>query len=157
MVKNTKIRTFQYKLLYKLTPCNNYLKKIKKKDSEKCNWCPEVDDTIHYFAECQKLRSFWNNFANWFDNATDATISLTLEDIIVGVTKIHKNSDSLNACILLAKWHIYRNKLNESETFFYRFLCELKYYIIVEKTIAANNNRLNQFSEMWQNIENYIT
>ena len=157
VIKNTKIRTFQYKLLYKLTPCNHYFKKIKKSNSDICNWCLEVDDTCHYFAECQKLSSFWNNFAKWYANATGINIALTLEDIIVGITKIDKNSECLNACIILAKWHIYKNKLNQSETFFYRFLCEIKYHIIIEKTIAAKNNRLEQLSEMWQDIENYLT
>jgi hypothetical protein len=157
VLKDTKIRAFQYKLLFKLTPCNYYLKKMGKNDTDICNWCKEVDDTVHYFAECQKLTIFWSNFAKWFANATDTILTLTLEDIIVGVTKHDKDSDCLNACILLAKWHIYKNKLNQSETFFYRFLCEIKYYIIVEKTIAAKNNRLAQFKEMWQKIENYIT
>jgi hypothetical protein len=40
VIRDTKIRTFQYKLLYKLTPCNNYFKKIKKSATDKCNWCP---------------------------------------------------------------------------------------------------------------------
>jgi hypothetical protein len=84
-------------------------------------------------------------------------VSITLEDIIVGVTNLKKESDCLNACLILAKWHIYKNKLNQTEIFFYRFLCEMKYYITVEKSIAAKNNRLEQFKEMWQQIEDYIT
>jgi hypothetical protein len=157
VLRDTKIRAFQYKLLFKLTPCNHYLKKIQKSESDLCNWCNKVDDTAHYFAECQQLTIFWNNFAKWFARATDTYLILTLEDIIVGVTKNEKHTDCLNACLLLAKWHIYKNKLNQTETFFYRFLCEIKYYIIVEKTIALKNNRLAQFTEMWQEVEDYIT
>jgi hypothetical protein len=157
VLRDTKIKAFQYKLLYKLTPCNYYLKQIKKSDTDICNWCTKVDDSIHYFAECQKLNTFWSNFAKWFANATNTQVSITLEDIIVGVTNLKKESDCLNACLILAKWHIYKNKLNQTEIFFYRFLCDMKYYITVEKSIAANNNRLEQFNEMWQKIENYIT
>jgi hypothetical protein len=157
VLRDTKIRAFQYKLLYKLIPCNYYLKQIQKSDSDICNWCAEVDDTIHYFAECQRLSSFWSNFANWFANAKDTHVSLTIKDIIIGVTKLSKESDCLNACLILAKWHIYKNKLNQTETLFYRFLCEMKYYIRVEKSIAAKNNKLEQFEEMWLEIEDYIT
>ena len=122
-----------------------------------CPWCQEVDDTVHYFAECHKLQSFWSNFAKWYAGATDQKITITLEDIIVGITTPKINSNCLNACILLAKWHIYKNKLNQSDTFFYRFLCDLKYYINVEKSIATKNNKLNEYMEMWQRIEDYIT
>jgi exonuclease III len=157
VLRDTKIRAFQYKLLYKLTPCNNYLKQIKKSDTDKCNWCNEIDDTVHFYAECNKLESFWGNFARWYAEATGKSISITLEDIIVGITTTEIYSECLNACLLLAKWHIYKNKLNQSETFFYRFLCELKYYINVEKSIALKNNRLQQFNEMWQKIEEHLT
>jgi hypothetical protein len=157
VLRDTKIRAFQYKLLYKLIPCNKYLKQIKKSNTDICNWCAEVDDTIHYFAECQQLSTFWSSFAKWFANATNTEVIITLENIIVGITKLNKETDRLNACLLLAKWHIYKNKLNQAETFFYRFLCEMKYYILVEKSIAAKNNRLEQFNEMWQEIESYIT
>jgi hypothetical protein len=157
VLRDTKIRAFQYKLLYKLTPCNYYLKQINKSDTDICNWCTETDDSIHYFAECQRLRTFWNNFSKWFANATNTRVTIHLEDIIIGVTNLNEEKDCLNACLILAKWHIYKNKLNQTEIFFYRFLCEMKYYIIVEKSIAAKNNRLKQFREMWQKIEDYIT
>jgi hypothetical protein len=157
VIRDTKIRTFQYKLLYKLTPCNNYLKKIQKSTTDKCNWCPKIDDTVHYFAECQKLGTFWTNFAKWYADASGENITITIADIIVGFTNKEQDSDCLNACLLLAKWHIYKNKLNQSDTFFYRFLCELKYLINVEKTIAAKNNRLQEFTQMWQKIEDHIT
>ena len=77
---------------------------------------------------------------------------MTIEDIIVGFTDIENDSNCLNACLLLAKWHIYKNKLNQSDTFFYRFLCELKYFINVEKIIAAKNNRLQEYTKMWQKL-----
>jgi hypothetical protein len=57
---------------------------------------------------------------------------------------------------MLAKWYIYKCKLNNSLIFFYSFLCDLKYYIITEKTIALRNNKLNTHEKIWQIIENEL-
>ena len=64
---------------------------------------------------------------------------------------------TLNACILLAKWHIYKNKLNEKTVLFYKFLCDLKYYLIVEKSIAVRQETLKQYRNTWNFIEDYYT
>ena len=60
VVSNTKIRTFQFKLLYNLVPTNLYLKRIKKSDTDKCNWCNKLDDTAHYFVFFLYLVLFTN-------------------------------------------------------------------------------------------------
>ena len=157
VIRNTKIRAFQYKLLYKLTPCNRYLKMINRSDTEICSWCTEVDDTAHYYAECHFLRNFWSSFATWYAGMTNKNLTITLERIIVGFTDKEENIDTLNACMLLAKWHIYKQKLNQSEIFFYKFLCELKYFISIEKIISIKNNKLQQYTDMWKIVEEYIT
>jgi hypothetical protein len=86
-------------------------------------------------------------------------ITITFENIIVGFihTQENINMETLNACMLLAKWHIYKQKLNESEIFFYKFLCELKYFVKTEKTIAIKNNKATEYINMWQQVEHYIT
>jgi hypothetical protein len=128
VIRNIKIRAFQYKLLFTLTHTHFYLKHIKSSDTDRCNWCLEIDDTAHYFAECKQLNVFWTSFAQWYAGMTHKPITITLDNIIVGVLNKQAGIDTLNACILLAKWHICKNKLNQKETFFYQFLCELKYY-----------------------------
>jgi hypothetical protein len=87
---------------------------------------------------------------------TNKTLTITLENIIVGFTNKEENIDTLNACMLLAKWHIYKQKLNQSEIFFYKFLCELKHFISIEKIISLKN-KLQQYTNMWEIIEEYIT
>jgi hypothetical protein len=88
---------------------------------------------------------------------TNKPLTITLENIIVGFTIKERNIDTLNACMLLAKWHIYKQKLNQSEIFFYKFLCELKYFIKIEKIISIKNNKLQEYIDKWEIIENYIT
>jgi hypothetical protein len=157
VVKNTKIKTFQYKVLFNLIPCNLYLNRIQKSDTDKCDKCGKLDDEIHYFYECNQMMIFWSSFNRWWENMMDQKIYLDQKTILVGSIEPNDNFESLNACLLIAKWHIYKNKLNNDDIFFYKFLCELKYALMIEKNIALRNNRLPKYNEIWQKIENNLT
>jgi hypothetical protein len=157
VVLNTKIRAFQFKLLYNLIPTNQYLNKIKRNDTDICNWCTKTDDIAHYFILCTALIPFWNSFTGWCQEMLNENIRFTVEDIIVGVLINNDKYDTINACILLAKWHIYKSKLNQTDAFFYKYLCELRYYINIGKTIAIKNNKLQEFTKKWQMVEEQLT
>jgi hypothetical protein len=88
---------------------------------------------------------------------TNKNLTLTLEDIIVGVLNKEEGVDTLNACLLLAKWHIYKQKLDQHKIFFYKFLCQLKYYIKTERTIAIRSNQPIEYLNTWQIVEEYLT
>ena len=87
----------------------------------------------------------------------DVNIILDLKMAMVGSIDNTENEETLNACILIAKWHIYKSKLNSEQIFFYRFLCELKYALVIEKNIALRNNNLQKCNVSWQKIVEYIT
>jgi hypothetical protein len=157
VIRDTKIKAFHYKMLYNLLPCNLYLKRIKKSDSDKCDRCQNLDDLTHYLVECEQVNLFWKGFNRWWNNWTNDTINLNKQQILVGVLGNKERNKLLNACILLAKWHIYKNKLNQSEIFLYKFLCDLKYYLVIEKTIFLRNNKLNKYTDTWQKLEDYLT
>jgi hypothetical protein len=157
VVSNTKIRAFQYKLLYNLIPCNLYLNRIQRSDTDKCNWCQKTDDTAHYFARCSFLTPFWNSLSTWCHNLLEEEINFTVEDVLVGILEKDTKYRVINAILILAKWRIYKDKLDSSDTFFYKFLCELKYYINIEKTIALKNNKLTNYNNMWLKVEEQLT
>jgi bifunctional DNA-binding transcriptional regulator/antitoxin component of YhaV-PrlF toxin-antitoxin module len=156
-ISNTKIRVFQYKLLFGLLPCNLYLSRINKSDTDRCRECKELDDSAHYLFECPQVVPFWNSFMDWWNAMTESVIFLDKRSAITGFIGPHEIFQTLNACLLLAKWHVYRRKLNESEVFFYHFLCDLRYNLDTEKTIAIRNDRLSKYVNRWQMVENYIT
>ena len=64
---------------------------------------------------------------------------------------------TLNARIILAKWHIYKCKLNGVAIFLYKFIIDLKYYIEIEKSIALKLEKLTQYNKTWLQIEEEIT
>ena len=94
---------------------------------------------------------------DWWNTMTEELTFLDKSSAMTGFIGQHKNINTLNACLLLAKWHVYKNKLNESEIFFYNFLCDLKYNLNLEKTIAIRNNRLDKYTTKWQFVEDFLT
>jgi hypothetical protein len=156
IIRDTKIRTFQYKLLFQLTPCNLYLYKIGRSNSFKCHFCNMIDNIKHYFYECEDTKGFWFGFQNWWKNMTNNTIIVTLKMAMIGILDKGQNSDSLNACLQMARWYIYIEKLNLNNPFLYKFLCLLKYKIKIERNICQRSNQIKQFERIWQNIEEYL-
>jgi hypothetical protein len=152
VIRDTKIRAFQYRLLFNLIPCNKYLKQIKRSDTDICADCLIVDDLPHYFCNCQQIRIFWNNFKLWWEKINEVKIVLSNKIILLGVTENIAKNELINACIILAKWHIYKKKLDNSAILFYNYLCDLRYFISNEKSIALRNNKLTQHNLMWQAI-----
>ena len=157
IINDTKIRVFQYKLLFNLIPCNLYLFRIKKSNTFNCNRCNEIDNISHHIFSCTDTLRFWNTFERWWNNMTNEMITIDTKMVILGDLKSKNPNNRLNACILLAKWYIYVEKLNNNNTFFYKFLCHLKYKIRIEKIILTRKNIPIKFTELWGQIEDFIT
>jgi hypothetical protein len=157
VVKETKLRTFQYKVIYNLIPCGLYLKRIEKAENDKCPFCGKLDDIIHYFGDCHELQSFWQSFASWWAGISHRIVELDLRTIMFGGIEGMKLRNEFNICLIVAKWHIYKEKLSGSLPFFYKFLCEMKYRLNIERYIAARNNKLAKFETDWDPILDEIT
>ena len=153
IIRDTKIRAFQYKLLFNLTPCNLYLYRIGKADSYACNYCPKIDHIQHFFYECPGMQTFWMSFQNWWNKMENVDITINKEAAMVGITDSEINIDQLNACLQIARWYIYTEKLNLQQPFLYKFLCLLKFKIKTEKMIHIRNNQLAKYEELWEKIE----
>ena len=59
---DTKLQSFQYKILLRIFPCNWYVSKFDKTVENICSFCHEsTDDICHYFYDCLICRSFWDD------------------------------------------------------------------------------------------------
>jgi hypothetical protein len=156
-ITHTKIQVFQYKLLFNLLPCNLYLNRISKSDTDRCLVCNKLDDAAHYLFECPRVVPFWNSFMNWWNTMTTGTTYLDKRSAITGFIGKNPELQTLNACLLIAKWHIYKCNLKESQPFFYNFLCDLKQNLYIEYAIAIKKNKINNYESKWQIVEEYVT
>jgi hypothetical protein len=154
---HTKIQTFQYKSLFNLLPCNLYLNKIQRSDTDKCHFCNKEDNVAHYLFECPRVVPFWNSFMNWWNTMTNGATYLDKRSALTGFVGKDPKLETLNACLLLAKWHIYKCNLKESQPFFYNFLRDIKQHLEIEQDIAIRNNKTAKYNSRWQMVEEYVT
>jgi hypothetical protein len=82
--------------------------------------------------------------------------TITMEMALIGVLDKHPHLDKLNACLQIARWYIYLEKLNQNATFLYKFLCILKYKIKIERIICQRSNQMRHFERIWQDIEEHL-
>jgi hypothetical protein len=156
IIRDTKIRTFQYKLIFNLTPCNLYLFRIGKSNTPTCHHCDEVDNIVHYFHNCNETNAFWIALQNWWNKMENENLTITKEMALLGTNLGVIENEKLGACLQLARWHIYIEKLNGRSPFLYKYLCLVKYKIKIEKLICQNNNQNKFYKKLWQDIEIYI-
>ena len=114
------------------------------KPSQKCNFCQQVNETYrHLFIECQKVQLLWK----WFESKTNRCI--TDQDIIFN--SIDPNPKLYqNTVILVTKHYIYQSKCLGNMVSVQSLRLYVKQYILLEKCIAQNKNKLNQHKLKWQ-------
>ena len=91
ITKETYLQSFQYKMLNRITNCNDKLYKWKIKPSDKCDECGEVDSIDHLYY-CITSTTFWNQLKGWMVDNLGFGIGLTVCEVIFGIP-IYNNSD----------------------------------------------------------------
>ena len=88
--KISKLRVFQFKLLHRRLATNDFLKKIKLRDNDLCNFCQIEEETlIHLFWNCTVTSSSWHNFRQWLLRNESSVRSLELTPSLVIGLKTH--------------------------------------------------------------------
>jgi hypothetical protein len=153
----TTLQALQYKILNKIINVNYWLYKIKILDSPICRYCTKEETIEHFFFVCAITKQFWYAFLTWWKagGLTDLEI-LEEKDIILGyrMTELSEFS-TLNCCILIGKKMIYEQKnYHKCQPDIYKFHCELKTVIEMERQICTKNNNLSTFYINWGELAN---
>ncbi len=64
----TKLQSFQFRILHRYMLCNKRLYDMKLRESPLCEICDEVEDIPHRLFYCQECKVFWNQFGAWWEN-----------------------------------------------------------------------------------------
>ena len=107
--KISKLRVFQFKLLQRRLATNDFLKTIKLRDNDLCNFCQIEEETlIHLFWNCTVTSCFWHNFRQWLLKNETSASSLELTPSLVIGLKTHplfcKNFYFLFLVVRLYPW-----------------------------------------------------
>jgi hypothetical protein len=158
-IKETKMRAFQYKIINNLIPCNLYLKRIKRSNTDKCAKCNTLDDLKHYLIECPDTKIIWQHLEGWWKNICNQTITLTNFDIMLGLQPRNDNikmKDQLNEIILATKWKIHANKQLGDNTNFHHIKMHIKNMLNSLKIIACRREQLQKYEKTWRQIDDHL-
>ncbi|KAL9965224.1 hypothetical protein ACROYT_G028995 [Oculina patagonica] len=149
--KEVKLAMFQYKIIHNILATNSLLYKMKKVASPFCPFCPSDSQTIqHLFISCVQASSFWDNFQNWFLFESKANLLLSELDVLFGITRPCTHRLALNHLILLGKYFLYVNALNNVKGVFNDFISLVHEKIETEKYIAVTSNDEKKFKQKWK-------
>jgi hypothetical protein len=152
ITRETKLQSFQYRLIHHIITCRKKLFDMKLSENPKCLYCKNTDDIRHFFLFCPKVHAFWNSFFKWWNNLGDIEIAHNYECleecIIFGFQLRGEIFDVLNYCILVGKYYIHRIRLfEENNICFFNFLLDLKFKLTIEHNICNKNDKLDDFKK----------
>ena len=83
--KDTTLRWFQYRISHRILATNEYLFKLKLKDSKVCTFCNiEPESLIHLFVECEHVENVWNMLKSWISETCGFPLNFNKYEILFG-------------------------------------------------------------------------
>ncbi len=115
---------------------------MKLVDNAICLYCQETDHITHFCLLCPKEKQFWNTFSTWWNHLGDKAptqCDCLEENILFGFQTKEDIFTVLNLCILIAKYHIYCQRIhNKNVIIFFQYLLELKNKLRIERYIYTS-------------------
>ena len=111
---NIKLREFQYKILNDIVYTYDKLFCFKMIEPPLCTFCQKEDESLeHLLFHCTITKNFWLAFSSWISEQNISMETLTLINILFGAFNDNEDFAILNHLILIAKYFIYKCKLNK--------------------------------------------
>ena len=149
---DTKLKWFQYRILYRILTTNDYLYKRKVINTDRCTFCQiEKETTRHLLWDCTYTEQFWKLVIEWFTQKIVHARSLKITEqlVIFGVQKNFVSDSVLDLIILMAKYHIFRCRCLKVVPNFACFSKEVKQRAAVEKYIWLMKGNLTMYFSLW--------
>ena len=155
-VTDNELIWFQYKILFNILNTNEYLNKIKVKDSNLCRLCGEYPETIpHLFVQCKEVQELWQDLKRWIRNKLSIHIELCISRKLLGYEEYDEMYWPLNFILIIVRKYIFWCASKSFKLNFYFLQNMLENKFKEHKTIAAINQTESKFNkrwEVWQNL-----
>ena len=103
VARDAKIQYFQFRYLHRIIGTNDFLFRIKIKDSPLCSFCKVENETLeHLFWFCPNVRRFWEEICT---ACLREKINLNEKSVHSGYTE--KKKSIINFFIFYAKYFIF--------------------------------------------------
>ena len=140
--RETSLQSLQFRILSYVITCRKKLHEMKISDSPLCTApnCTQIDNHVHFFCECSYVNVFWENLFSWLDHNIGYSLEVDVKNIILGVPIVDDRSAVLNYILLLAKYFIHKQRMeNKHILSMHAFKCLLHYKLKIEKTICESS------------------
>jgi len=94
---NNKVYEIYFKIIHKIYPTNEFLKRYKNDLSELCTFCKKDTETVlHLFFECMFVRFFWIDVEYLFNMLSGVKICIGKRDVffLIMVKKRYKQESN---------------------------------------------------------------
>ena len=151
-IKETKLRWFQMKIVYRVIVSNSILLKMNIVNSNKCNFCLiDKDSVLHYLWECTYVQQFWNDLLHLLKSKCNHCDRLRLNAVLAlfgqdGNTKTDVCFDNI---LLKAKFFIYKCRINKIKPNIQHFEHELKQMYKIDEYMHKMEMRVEEFHRKW--------
>ena len=150
---DTKLRWLHFRILHHILTTNRSVSKYKENQNELCSFCKEKSETIvHLLWECHKSFSFWKKLADIFNKRCKHSFNFkfTKNLVLFGICDTIKTDKICIFIITLAKFYLYRCKVQSTNPSIISFIKELYNRYCIEK---INNKENNNFKNSWAPYE----
>ena len=150
---DTRLQSFQYKILLRIFPCNWYVSKFDRTVVERCQFCSEgIDNICHYFFDCTLCTHFWEDLQVWISdnvNIDNLYEGISRKNVVLGICSKNENYCVINYIILYAKFFIFIKKKNNAQILrLYEFINFLRCKLNVNLIIAKHQNQNSIIQKM---------
>ena len=160
-LRETKLQSFQYKIINRIINCNKKLFDMKIKNSSVCSYCDQTDDIGHFFFMCKDVYEFWKRICTWWNTLdyddVDFPAFPNVKTVIFGSQCITETVAVFNFCMFHIKYYIYRQRLFQDNVF---HLHEIQNTILakleIEKNICQKENKnykFDKFEILYENLK----
>ena len=151
VTKEVKLAMFQHRIIHNILAINSILYKMNKAASPSCPFCPSDSQKIrHLFISCLQASSFWYKFQSWYSTISNVSLLLSEAEVLFGITRPCTHRFTLSHIIMLGKFFLYINVLNNTMLAFSDFISLVQDKIEIEKYVAATLNGEREFQQKWK-------
>ena len=142
------VNAFQYKVLNNILYTNMKLHKSGFTADNRCSFCTFEPETLeHLLFYCTHSKRFWKDYESYFHSLTNEFISITLQDMLIGI--IASGCPLLNYFLLIAKIYIWDCRRTHTVPNINGFRLNVRLKYESEKYTYTKNSKIDNFNKKW--------
>ena len=122
MCKEDKLKEFYFKLIHRILVSKKQLHLFGVSNNSNCTYCGQPDSISDTFIECHHSKKFFQSVLQHFNKENITSFTQSDEELLFGkslntIGQLQRPPllKKLNYCMLLAKYYLYNQKLNQIE------------------------------------------